>query len=49
MIDQKESTSTRAHNDNHSPEQGTHSISGLFVETLTIRLMGKKAKHCVLL
>lgn len=47
MIDQKESTSTRAHNDNHSPEQGAQSISWLFVATLTIRLMGGKKQITV--
>lgn len=49
MIDQKESTFTRAHNDNHSPEQSAQSISWLFPATLTNRLMGEKAKHRVLL
>lgn len=44
MIDQKEITSTRAHNDNHSPEQGAQPITWLFGATLTTRLMGEKSK-----
>lgn len=44
MIDQKESTSTRAHNDDHSPEQGAQSITWLFGATLTTRLTWEKSK-----
>lgn len=45
MIDQKESTSTRAHNDDHSPEQGAQSITWLFGATLTTRLTREKKQN----